>query len=73
MRRESAQRVVDGLARRDSTALIDAIVPQGDETLAVTIDLRDVIRIIEHEFLANPSLAQWWDAPTKVVQLTSYR
>jgi hypothetical protein len=71
--RSSAQQVVDALGRREESIEIGVISPSDDRSVPVTLALRDVVRIVEHQFVKNDLLRTWWDEPSKVVDIMRYR
>jgi hypothetical protein len=70
--RASAQRVVDAVSRRETAAVIDPL-SGSPATGQIEIQLSKLVRVIEHRFLRNDRLQEWWDAPQNVVSLAEHR
>lgn len=72
--RAEAQRVVDAMQRRETRIQIEVMGSSAAGSgESIEILLPDIVRIIEHQFLANESLQRWWENSSNVVQLSSYR
>ncbi len=68
VRRSAAQAVVDALSRREVS--IDVATLSGEQN--VTVQLRDVVQIIEHRLLNNDRMQLWWSSGN-VIDFTRYR